>query len=458
MAALTRFCWRPLQGAALCGLLAVASPVDAQQDLSPQEARVAAAMSVSQGRNGQALALTDALLARDPNDVDALVSRARVLRNMGDTTGAQKAARRAFQYASGDLEHYAAAMAMAQALSSDGHRTRAQLWLRRAAQHAPSQAAEATAARDYRYVALRNPWRVHLSFGITPTDNVNNGSRHDSLFLDLGDVTLEVPFTAGAMPLSGTEISAGVTLQRRLHADQRGTLQGHLSARTRTYRLSSEARAAAPDANGSDYAFSALTAGLTYRTGDQKTPLEWRGSVERTTYGGALYADILRASAHRGMSLPNGALRLGVSGERLNRHDIAEHATGLGFSADLVRPLADGARISFSVSAQANWSDASVLDHDARQARVAYNLADPVLGSDVTLDLGLGWTDYDTYPTSADGRRDRSTTLGATAVLEAVTLYGFNPTVRLEHRVTESNLRRQETEQTSLSFGFRSAF
>ena len=62
----------------------------------------------------------------------------------------------------------AAALAVAQALSSEGARTRAQLWLRRAMQVAPTKRQKALAVRDFRYVRLRNPWSTRLSFSVAP--------------------------------------------------------------------------------------------------------------------------------------------------------------------------------------------------------------------------------------------------------------------------------------------------
>lgn len=444
---------------ALAALLSVCGPTArAERALSPDETRAAAAISVSQGRNAQALALTDALLARDPLDVDALVSRSRALRNLGDARGAQSAARTAFTAARDDLQRYAAAMAMAQALSSDGKRTRAQLWLRRAAQAAPSKAAEVTAARDYRYVARRNPVQVQFSFGVTPSDNINNGSRHDSLLLDVGGQVLEVPFSATAMPLSGTELSTGAVFRYRLSESADHALHAHLAAQSRSYRLSAQARQLAPTAQGSDFAYSSLATGLTFRYGPPATGSQLHATLDRATYGGALYADVLRVGTARRLPSPVGAVMVGLTAEHLHRHDIDATAQALGISAALDRPLPDGGQLRLSFAAEANRSDADVLDHTDTRARVSYALAEPVLGSDLTLDLALGWQAFDAYPTSPDGRRDRTTTLGATAVLRDVTFYGFNPTVRVERRVTDSTLRRQETEQTSLSLGFRSAF
>jgi tetratricopeptide (TPR) repeat protein len=419
--------------------------------------RAAAAISISQGRNEQALRLADALLARAADDVDALVSRSRALRNLGRHEEAQRAARRAHQLADDDPERFAAAMAMAQALSSDGHRTRAQLWLRRAAQAAPSEAAQAAVARDYRYVRTRNPWRTQLSLGIAPSSNINGGSQHETSLIDLGGLQIEVQNAGNALPLSGTQINAGYATSRRLSESETHRLEAQAHVSGRTYRLSAEAKAQAPDAQGSDYAFVSAGAGLRLLTGDPRMPVEWRAGVERSTYGGDLYADALRLGGARGFALPHGVVRIGLEGEHLLRHDIDEDATALDLSAEMIRKLGGGGSLSLSFGAGVSRSDSAVLNHRTARAGLAYALPEPVLGSDLSLDLSLRWRTHDAYPFSSDGRSDRGTTIGATAVLRDVDFYGFNPTLRVQHGVNDSNLRREDTVETSVSLGIRSA-
>ena len=119
----------------------VAAPAAFSQDepirLSVEQMRLAADLNLRNGQNGVALTLADALLKRDPHDMAALFIRSHVLRAQAEYSAAQQAARTAWQAAQSDTDKYTAAVLMAQALSSDGKRTRAQFWLRRAAQVAP---------------------------------------------------------------------------------------------------------------------------------------------------------------------------------------------------------------------------------------------------------------------------------------------------------------------------------
>ena len=162
---------RILLSAALAVLLAPAGPGLRAEGrlLSPGEMRDLSAKALDAGHPETALELTSALLQRDADDVQALLIRSRAARDSGDFTLARDMAGRAWSLSGTDPEaRYAAALATAQALSSQGKRTRAQIWLRRAAQIAPTEQARQMAVRDFRYVRSRNCWATDLTFGIGP--------------------------------------------------------------------------------------------------------------------------------------------------------------------------------------------------------------------------------------------------------------------------------------------------
>ena len=145
-------------------------------DVTPDQLRIMAANSIVNGNPTQGYEMAQALLARDPNDVEALIIRARAARDLGKLTEALSTARKAWFGAQNASERFGASMVMAQTLSTNGAKTRAQLWLRRAAQNAPSEEFKQVAVRDFRYVQRTNPWSTELSFSASPSSNINNGS------------------------------------------------------------------------------------------------------------------------------------------------------------------------------------------------------------------------------------------------------------------------------------------
>jgi hypothetical protein len=110
---------------------AVVQAPSAETRISPVEMEKAAKLSLAAGADLQALTLAEALLARNGQDATAHMIRSRALRNLGEFGKAHTAALSGWRYARTVGEKYSAALLAAQALSSDGKRTRAQLWLRR---------------------------------------------------------------------------------------------------------------------------------------------------------------------------------------------------------------------------------------------------------------------------------------------------------------------------------------
>jgi hypothetical protein len=175
--------------------------------------RELAGQAVVQGQPGLTFDVSGALIARDTDDLNAHLIRSRAARDLGRNDDALLHARAAWSLSDTQDEKYAAALANAQALSSAGRRTAAQLWLRRAVQLAPTDALRAKAAQDFRYVRGQNPWATALSFSVSPSSNINNGSRNETF--ELFDLPFEFELGGEARALSGLEVATGFSTRYR---------------------------------------------------------------------------------------------------------------------------------------------------------------------------------------------------------------------------------------------------
>lgn len=449
---------RILRLALLLGLIwAPTAWADDRVTLSPVDMRLAAIVAIEAGDTARARALTQALLARDPDDIEARLLAARANRDAGQTREAQTHARRAWAIAQTPRERHAAALMMAQALASDDQRTRAQFWLRRAAHHAPNARLRQAAVRDFRYVRQRNPLSVQLRFGITPKSNVNNGSANSTIDLfGLPDVNL----TGAARALSGLEFMAGAALRYRVAESADRATDLTFRAQRRDYRLSSEAKRIAPTAKGSDFAFAALSAGVTQRFMQLDTRRETTLSAElgKTWYGGRPYSDFARLSVGHTMPLSRVSRLEGrLIGER-TRGPAAPHA-------DLVRARASYARVlpnrgQIGVSLQLTHSSATHASADFTEiaTRLSYAPAQPILGVSTSFGVGLRARDYPATPYRAGARRDREASADMTLDFEKMEYLGFTPTLTLSASRTDSNVGLFDVENVGLALGLRSAF
>ncbi|MEH6645098.1 surface lipoprotein assembly modifier [Sulfitobacter sp.] len=447
--------------------------------LSVEQMRRAAELNLRNEQYGRALAFADALLERDPQDVTALLIRAHALRARAKYGEAQQAARDAWRLAKTYNQKFTASMLMAQALSSDGKRTRAQFWLRRAAQVAPTTAHANRAVQDFRYVQQRNPWQTNLSFTFQPSSNINNGSANDSstllyeiLHRILGDS--EVALGASSKALSGLETGLALQSRYRFYQTERTAHDLRIGLSYRTYRLSNSAkddlaaedaarvaRGEAPlDVSGADFAFGTVQVGYGYKQlrADRRGEFSLSADIGQSFYGGARYQRYLRAGIGQSYYLDaKNKLDFGLSTD-IRRAQRGGDQEQLSLSGGISKRLAGGDGLYLGAAVSTMRSDTERLEYDEVRLRSGYLFGREVMGTSLQLGLSTSYRDYNVTPHGPDGRREFQVAAEATATFKNIDYMGFNPTVSLSASTTNSNIGLYDVNRVGLSIGIASAF
>ena len=445
---------------AVSGALTSTQAYAQEVNLTPQEMRALAANAVVSGAPQQGYQLATALLQRNPNDTEALIIQARAARDLGRLDEAMTTARRAWQGSSTPSERFGASMVMAQALSTSGAKTRAQLWLRRAAQNAPNENFKDVAIRDFRYVQRTNPWSTELSFAAAPSSNVNNGSARSTT--RLFDLPFEFQLSGTARALSGIQYNAGFATRYRVFENQSSQHDLLFRFDHRTYTLSKEAKQLAPTAKGSDFAFT--SASLSYiRRGFTGSGIDLPNQFEltggRTWYAQQPFMQYARIGFTQNYAFAPGNFAFGgFSAERQQSLSARDDANSLGLNAGVRFSMANKDRLTLSVNAKRSQSDDDNLDYDQLTLSARYALAKPIAGISVDFGISLSNKNHDQSRFSRFGRQDQSTSVDMTAVFNQIELYGFSPSVTLSARQTKSNIGLFETRDLGLRVGIQSAF
>ena len=431
--------------------------------LTPDQMRVLAVRALQIGDHETTLDVTDALLERDPADVDALVLRSRAARDGGDLKTARQAARQAWRTAETDTQKYAAALVRAQALATGGTRTLAQMWLRQAAQVAPNEAMKKSAVRDFRYVQARNRFQTQLSFSVSPVSNLNNGSVKDEGLYDFPFFgTVKAELGGAAKALSGVETAYGVTTRFRFLDQPKHKSDIYLSYNNRTYVLSDEAKKIAPNAEASDFEFTSLSVTLAHMGKLDGAPGPFRASVgwNQTWYGGEPYTKGMTASLRQDVMISKTTgLYVGVaySGQdALNRTGDSE---ALEYSAGMRHTFGDaGHRLNFDLRHELSKSDFSSMDYISYGIEAGLTLGKPVLGLNWDFGLSMTTKHHDGSMVRNVDRMDKS--YGATIRAEITPLeyYGFVPTLTLSGSKVESNMGQYDRENFGIKLGLESSF
>lgn len=427
----------------------------AQATLAPDDARLAAAKLLSAGHPQAAFDITTVLIRRDPGDAASLIVHAQALRTLKNYGGAQAAGRQAWRAADTKFEKYGAALAVAQALSSDDRKTRAQFWLRRAAQVAPTERMRARAVRDYRFVRTTNPWSVNFSFGINPSNNVNNAPRDNTLVLG------GLIFTdTSAVPISGFEIQSDALLRYNFSEEQKSRY--YISLRLTESHVVFTDDTIPVGADASDFSFRRLETqlGRDFIAGPGKPRQTVSVSVGRLWTGGSVLADELRFSWSQMYKRPKNRDFTWVA--EIGYSDRKDNSIRSGVTATLrgkwSRSLASGDRLSWDAAIGRSDTDSASNTHSNLSLGVQYTLAKPVLGAQVHLALSNQFSRYDDPLYGPAPRSDEKTSISGSLLFVDFDTYGFAPKLTLEASQTNSNVTRFETRNFGLNIGFQSLF
>lgn len=471
--ALARLATALFSGAVLTGEF-LAGPVSAgpvssgpvATQVTPDELRDRAGSALQAGDAPRAYAFSSALLKRNPQDRTALLINASAARDIGKYSEAKHAARSAWKLAETDEHKFASSMLMAQALSSNGQRTMAQFWLRRAHEHAPNPIAARRAAQDFQYVKARNPWLARVSFSITPDSNINNGSSQRSSFLNyriselLFGQPVEYQLGGTARALSGIEYAFGLTTRYRFRETATRAHDIIFTTDLRQYTLSPEAQDIAPEASGSDFAFSAYTLGYGHRGLNFNERGEYRVALDfgQSWYGGYEYARTGRFSFGQTYIFDNGHQINGrIAAERQHGVTRSDQDTVRGDVSYSFR-LRSGAYLWTNLTAAVANSNSPFDEFEEIALRAQLTMARPVFGATAQFGLWARMRDYEFSPHNRDGRQDDRIQADFTLIFNQVDYYGFNPTMRLSASRTDSNISLYDARRLGVNFGIQSAF
>lgn len=410
------------------------------------------------GEPAVALAYVDALLQRDAADAQALIIRSQALRALGRVDEARAAARAAWAAAETRPARFGAAMVTAQALSTAGRRTEAQLWLRRAAEVAPTDAAKALARRDFRYVRSRNPWTWRFDLAAAPSSNVNGGSSEKRMDF----YGFEVELSGDAQALSGGDVTAGVSGTYALPARDGGRTDLSFAIQMREVWLSDAARALAPQARAGDYDYAVIELGAKRHFRPKDGP--WRYALGATAghnwYGGRDLSDFLRlqADVDRAIGERTG-VQASLSGERQWRLDNPQRSADVtSLALGGVHVLDNSDRLSVAVTGRATRSDSAEIWSDALSFRLGWQKAAPLAGVSLGAGVSVGTRNYPRSRYTTGARKDHSLGVDVTAGFDNIDYMGFSPTLDLRATRTKSNVALFESRNLSVTMGIRSSF
>ncbi len=441
----------------LASSVAIAQAPDRGVSLSLAEARVVARQALNSGNTPVADAISRALLQRDPDDAEMLLFRAVISQRQGDLDAAEDFARRAHGAAEAPNLRFDAAFIVADALARREAFTRSQLWLRRADQAAQNDRQRQLIENRYRAVTRANPLSVQLRFSARPSNNVNNGA--ESVVVDIGGLPFRLDDSG--QQLGGYEASAGASLSYRVSENetQKTEVLGELFGR-KTW-LNSDAKEAAPDAEGSDFDYAVIIAGLRHQRliWPDVGPSAFTGLAGQSWYGGQELARWGELRFDQSFARDDSSVyRLGLRVRTEDRQDDSiNDSEALSVSVDYIQRTEDGGSFGFGATLKKVWSDAATVDQHSAAIRANRNFA-RIGAFEPRVRASIEGRIYDKFTSVVDGREDIAASLSISTSFPDVTYYGFSPEVSLQARRTWSNVDIYDRNELSLGLTAVSRF
>lgn len=431
------------------------------------QARIVAGQAIENGDGKLAVLLARGLLKADPQDPYALFILARGLEMQKHHGAGRRAAGRAFRASEKDADRFIAAQMAARMAYADRRYGLAQYWLRRSLDPAPTEALKEQAVADFRRVRRENPWNTRYRITVQPSDNINSGTDNPYFLVD--GLPWYGVHSAEAMALSGTEIRLEARSSYRLREDKLSAtrLTGELS--TRRVRLSQEAKAAAPDADGDDFSSTRAEFGVDHRwaVGGDAGANGVAGvtaALGQVWYGGETSYTYGNVGLSHSFALGENSL-LSVRAEYERREDATAYfarSDHMQLRGDFRHRLPQAAALSMGLILDRADSDRGNVDVLHRTAYVSYDFGDVTGPVDLRLTLGARNTDYPRYFIgffeAPGGRQDDAVFASLDITFSEIDYAGFVPRVTLLTQSTTSNISRFETRSTALSFGIESKF
>lgn len=440
--------------------------------VSAAEAREGMRHALAAGQHDVAAELAQAILRRLPGDYAAHAALAEIALARGDTGAARAAAGRAAALARSPRERFESSLLRARATERAGGAlapVAAMFWTRRAAELAPHPAYRQAAAGEMQ--RLRAQSRLHLNLGVTltPSSNVNNGSRETHVELP-GWGGLAWVLSPQSRALSGWIAEAAVSGRYRLAETAVSARFLRFAAVQRKVRLSGESRRLLADwragqiAGGAtppadpDYDFAAVEVGLQQVMLLGRTQLALGATAGHNWSGGRDLADYLRLEAQAERGLSEGLAVFGTGTAERQWRDGGARVDTLSVQAGLLRRLAGGDRLRLVLGARRTNAAAVDTRHGAVLARLGWEPARPLAGLRIETSMGAERRLYDPSMLAPAGRRDLRLDAGVSMTFQKLDYMGFAPTLDLRASRYRSNVRLHEGRDLGVSFGFRSVF
>ncbi len=416
--------------------------------------------ALTNGQPTQAIALAQSMLAGNPDSYAAFFLTALAQSELGQFQQSAQSAGQAFRVARSPDEKVQAARLAASARFRLQQFTRAEWWLRRAANNARTDEDFDNIGREFQNIRRNNPLSIWVNFSAAPSDNINNGSEDDFFQLEGLPFIFDLPPDQRA--LSGIEFAGDVQLSYRISQGPRQQTNLGAYIYGRTFALSDEAQDSVPDLSGSDFALTLIDLSVTHERliFDQLGPSSAALNFGKSHYSGEPLWNYWKVTLGQGFTVDDSStFSLFASFQDQAAQLESQRDTEISeITGRYATSLANDDQLQFALTGRLNDTSDAETTYEEYQANIDYTISQPVFGANWSFNLGLGHINYDEFTLSLDGRQDNYVSLGGTVTFPDISYFGFSPSLSITAKRTESDVSQFTSSQVQGRLGIQSNF
>ncbi len=436
------------------------SPV-LSQEVSLEKAMEVGQIALVNGDVTYAETVAKAILKESPNSVQAYLFLSSVFNIKGGFKASHDAAKTANKLSATQDQKHNSALALGVAAANANRQLMAEYWLRKSLNYTRDVNKKRFAVSLLGEVRKNSPWRRSLSFGVTPSSNINGGSSANEIIIN--DLEFILDPNAKSIKGLGFNYGFGISYQKKKATDVTFFWSADVSGVAYKIYPTAEQEKLGVKASDYDYHRASMRAG--YAFGKNSDHIWLRQMVFATDfsqdwYGGNVLANTAGVAARKSIPLnQTSRLLFKLAYEKRFRKDLTERtSTAKMMDIQYDKLFSSEDLFSFKLYASDRSSLSAEIANVRMGAEISYKLNPQNLSFQPEFILGYDRTLFDRPFLTSDRRIDKKLTVGVSVKLLKLSYFGFNPTIGYTYQKTTSNNSLHNSYRSFFRVGLQSQF
>lgn len=379
----------------------------------------------------------------------------------GNNLASLSAAKHAFQLAKTDEQKYHSSLAIGLAQANRNRLLLAEYWLRKSFNNTEHPRQVTLAADLLNEVRRKSPFRLSLSFGVTPSTNINGGSLANKVLIN----NLEFTLDPNAKPVKGLGFNYALGLSYQKQIDPDVTFLWSANTAGVIYKIKPTAEQKKIGVKGSNFNSHQISTRMGFAFGDGVENVLLRQTVflaelSQDWYGQEVLAKTIGIIGRKAILLNDSSrLSFSLEFEKRFREDLKERSSTAQLGNIVYeKSIRNGDFLTAVVSGSSRSSASAEIANKKIGLHASYRFRPINKAFQPEFFLGYEKVSFNKPFLTSQRRKDDKVTLGVNVKLLKLSYFGFNPTLGYTFQNVSSNIDLHNSRSHIFKVGLESLF